>query len=943
MGTVRGKVFDGETGESLYGVTVVLDSTTTGASTDLDGAFSFQAAPGTYKLKISFISYRTVYLENIVVKADEVTVISDVKINEKTTEIGEFTVVAEEVRDTEGALDIIKMKSSTMVDGITSAKIKLIGDGTAAEAAKRITGVSLEGGKYIYVRGLGDRYTKTTLNGVEIPGLDPDRNSLQMDIFPTNLISNIIVSKNFTADLPPDFAGGVINIETVTFPDDKMFDVSFGMSYNPQMHFNNNFLSYEGGSTDFLALDDGTRALPAGANSANIPTPVSGASSDEVYNFVKSFNSELGAQQQMSFTDYSLSISYGDQIDIKERAGKRIGYVMSASYKSEYKFYDEVLYGEYQKQIASDEFGMRYANLQTGSIGEQQTLIGLLGGLAYKSNATKIKLTGMHLRNSEKRAAQSMIDNNGEAVGQSGYIASSDNLEFNQRSLTNVLLSGEHYFDKSKWEINWKLSPTLSISEDPDIRKTAFTYTLLDTFFSAGAGGNPTRIWRSLDEINLVAKVDFKKEYKSKSDKEGVLKFGASQVYKARNYEILFYDVQFFGGQDWSSSDPNKVLDDENLFTQGGNNIYFQSGNKNPNSNAYSSNVNNSALYVSNEYKVTKKLKTVLGLRVENYVQRHTGRDQLFAAGDIENGTNLDNSIVLESIDLFPSANLIYEVKDKQNLRFSYGRTIARPSFKELSFAQILDPISNRIFNGSLFKYDDWDGNLQETRIDNVDFRWEIFPQVGEMYSVSAFYKFFDKPIELVRIPEQQTSTEYQPRNVGDGMLLGLELEFKKNLSFLSKRLQNFNLNGNLILVKSQITMTDAEFNSRTGYVKDGETLVNKRAMAGQSPYVVNMGITYSNEEAAIQSGFFYNVKGPTLSIVGAGLFPDIYVDPFHSLNFTFNKRFGKEKRTKLDFKVSNILGDRVFSYYSSFQAENQPFIDYTIGRTFSLGLSHKF
>ena len=853
-----------------------------------------------------------------------------------------FTVVGEQVRNTEGALDIIKMNDVKMLDGITSDKIKLTGDGTAGEAAKRITGVSVDGGKYIYVRGLGDRYTKTTLNGVSIPGLDPDRNSLQMDIFPSNLISNIIVSKNFTADLSPDFAGGAINIETTAFPDKKVFDVSFGMSYNPQMHFNNEFLSYEGGNTDFLGFDNGTRSLPTNANSNNIPTPISGASKEEVYDFVTSFDKELGAKQQTSLTDYSMALTFGNQFDLKNQKSKRISYIMSASYKSEYKFYDNVTYGEYQKSLESSDTELKYATVQNGQIGERQFLIGLLGGIAYKTNEDQLKFTAMHLQNAEKRAAQFNIDNNGEAVGQSGYIASSDNLEFNQRGLTNFLLEGEHIREKSNWEINWKLSPTFSSSEDPDIRKTAFTNAPLDTFFSAGAGGNPTRIWRNLNEMNLAAKVDLTKKY-SFREKEGKLKFGFSEIYKSRDYEILFFDVQFFGGQNWTNSDPNKVLDQENLYTQGGNNIYFQSGNKNPNPNSYESSVNNIGLYVSNEYMLSKKLNTIVGLRAENYVQRHTGRDQLYASGDEFNGTNLEDEKVLESFDLFPSVNLIYKVKEKQNLRFSYGRTIARPSFKELSFAQILDPISNRIFNGSLFKYADWDGNLQETRIDNLDVRWELYKKVGQMISVSGFYKFFDKPIELVRIPEQQTSTEYQPRNVGDGMVLGLEFEFKTNIEMISSEKNIFSLSGNLILVNSQITMTDAEYNSRNGYIKKGESITNKRQMAGQSPFVVNCGIMFTNKESEIQSGLFYNVKGPTLYIVGAGLFPDIYTDPFHSLNFSINKKIGKDKRTKIDFKVSNLLGDNNYNYYSSFEAENQPYSEFNIGRTVSVGVSHKF
>lgn len=942
QGTISGTVFDGETGETIINATVQVLGTSKGAVTDFDGNFSFKLKSDTYDLKISFISYETILVKKVFVANNETTILEEIKIDQKSEEMAVFTVVGEQVRNTEGALDIIKMNDVKMLDGITSDKIKLTGDGTAGEAAKRITGVSVDGGKYIYVRGLGDRYTKTTLNGVSIPGLDPDRNSLQMDIFPSNLISNIIVSKNFTADLSPDFAGGAINIETTAFPDKKVFDVSFGMSYNPQMHFNNEFLSYEGGNTDFLGFDNGTRSLPTNANSNNIPTPISGASKEEVYDFVTSFDKELGAKQQTSLTDYSLALTFGNQFDLKNQKSKRISYIMSASYKSEYKFYDNVTYGEYQKSLESSDTELKYATVQNGQIGERQFLIGLLGGIAYKTNEDQLKFTAMHLQNAEKRAAQFNIDNNGEAIGQSGYIASSDNLEFNQRGLTNFLLEGEHIREKSNWEINWKLSPTFSSSEDPDIRKTAFTNAPLDTFFSAGAGGNPTRIWRNLNEMNLAAKVDLTKKY-SFREKEGKLKFGFSEIYKSRDYEILFFDVQFFGGQNWTNSNPNKVLDQENLYTQGGNNIYFQSGNKNPNPNSYESSVNNIGLYVSNEYMLSKKLNTIVGLRAENYVQRHTGRDQLYASGDEFNGTNLEDEKVLESFDLFPSVNLIYKVKEKQNLRFSYGRTIARPSFKELSFAQILDPISNRIFNGSLFKYADWDGNLQETRIDNLDVRWELYKKVGQMISVSGFYKFFDKPIELVRIPEQQTSTEYQPRNVGDGMVLGLEFEFKTNIEMISSEKNIFSLSGNLILVNSQITMTDAEYNSRNGYIKKGESITNKRQMAGQSPFVVNCGIMFTNKESEIQSGLFYNVKGPTLYIVGAGLFPDIYTDPFHSLNFSINKKIGKDKRTKIDFKVSNLLGDNNYNYYSSFEAENQPYSEFNIGRTVSVGVSHKF
>jgi hypothetical protein len=784
---------------------------------------------------------------------------------------------------------------------------------------------------------------------VDIPGLDPDRNSLQMDIFPTNLIDNMIVSKNFTADLPADFTGGLLNIETKDFPEEKLFNVSAGIGFNPEMHFNSNYLTYEGGKTDWLGFDDGTRALPSNATSDNIPTPTSGASSEQVNKFVKSFSPTLAAERQTSLLDYNVSVSSGNQFDLrKKKEGEsmsnspKLGYIFSASYKTSFRYYDDVSYGEYQRFIDPTVYEMRYATIQDGELGERNNLMGLLGGLAYKTATSKIKLNLMHLQNGESRAGKFRIDNDGAAVGQSGYIASADNLEFNQRALSNVLLNGVHLFNSNKWEIDWRASGTLSSTSDPDIRKTAFTETATDTSFIAGAGGNPARIWRNLSEINAVAKIDLTRNYKFKSI-DAKLKFGASHVYKIRDYEILFFDIQFFGSQNWPVPDPATVLNDENIYPGTQNNIYYQSGNPNPNPNAYSSNINNTGLYVSNELNLGPRLKTILGLRAENYVQRHTGRDQRFANGDSLEGRNLDNVKVLDALDFFPSANFIFAATEKQNIRLSYTKTIARPSFKELSFAQILDPVTNRIFNGSLFTYGDWDGQLQETRIDNLDLRWELFLEGGQLFSVSGFYKHFDKPIELVRIPEQQTSTEFQPRNVGNGTLFGIELEIRKNLEFITKSLESFNFNANVTLVQSQIDMTDLEYNSRKTYEKVGQTIERTRAMAGQAPYVINAGFSYNNTNKNFDAGLFYNVKGATLAVVGAGLFPDVYSEPFHSLNFSFNLRTGKEKTSTLSVRIDNMLSDRLEAFYQSYEAQKQIFSSLNPGRTFSVGYSHSF
>ena len=939
QGVIRGTVTDASNGEPLYGVNVVIEGTTIGAVTDFDGKFDIKTVPGTYTIQASFVTYRTVSISEVILKAGEVYVIDNIALEEDVAQLGEVVVTAKALRSTTEALLMIKRKSPSVMDGISAASFKKIGDSDAAAAVKRVTGVSVEGGKYVYVRGLGDRYTKTMLNGVDIPGLDPDKNSLQIDIFPTNLIDNMMVSKTAVGEMPADFTGGIVNIETKDFPEEKVLNVSIGVGFNPSMHLNNDYIAYEGSNTDFLGFDNGARALPNLARNNDLPSPVNSNYTDQqVFDFNNSFNPTLGATRQTSFMDYSLGISGANQFTLEN--GNKLGYIFSGTYKSSTKFYDDIIFGEYQNPIPAEAYELVYATKQNGVIGEKNVLLGGLAGIAYKTDHSKYRLTTMHLQNGESRSAQMHIENSDSAPGQSGYNAFSNNLEYGQRALTNILLNGNHFTPNNKWEVDWKLSPTFSNIVDPDIRKTAFTISSQgDSIFSAGAGGRPSRIWRYLNEVNLVSKVDITKKYEVFGE-ESKLKFGLSHVYKQRDYEILSYDLQAFGRTpDWTGN-PNEVLNDENIYDKGA--LYYASGNVKPNPNQYNSNVNNLGMYITSDFTFFSGFKATLGLRGEQYVQRHTGRDVAYVR-DPEAGNNLVNEKVLDAFDLFPSANLIYSITETQNLRGSYSKTIARPSFKELSFAQILDPITNRIFNGSLFQYSDWDGKLTETRIDNIDLRWELFMGRSQLLSASVFYKFFDSPIEMVRIPEAQTSNEFQTRNVGDGRVFGAELEFIKSLDFISPVLSKLSLNGNFTYVKSQIDMTSTELDSRKNFEKVGQNINGQRDMAGQAPYIVNAGLSYQDPERQFDAGVFYNVKGSTLVVVGGGLFPDVYSQPFHSLNFNLNKSFGKDGNSALGLNVSNLLNDVYEEFYEGFNATPQYFSRRGPGMNVSLQYSLSF
>lgn len=944
-GTIRGTVIENETGETVIGANVAVLNPLTGTSTDLDGQFSISIAPGTYTVQFTYISFQKTIVESVEVKAGEVANIGNIRMNSSALALDVVVVSATATRKSEAALNTMRKKSATMMDGISAQKMALTGDGTAIEAAQRVTGVSIEGGKYIYVRGLGDRYSKVTLNGMDIPGLDPDKNSLQMDIFPTNLIDNIIVSKNFTPDLPADFAGGLVNIETKSFPDEKIMSASIGISYNPSMHFNSDYLSYDGGRTDWLGFDDGTRDLPSQARQENLPNPFS-EPDEEVIAFNDKFNKQLGANRTTSLLDYSASFTIGDQIELNKRKentkrNPRLGYIFSLSYKNDYRYYDEVVYSEYQREIDKDENELVYSDKQEGEVSTRNNLVGLLGGLAYKTKLSKIRFTAMRLQNGESKSGQFDLDQNSSAVGRSGFIGASNNLEYTERSLTNFLLNGTHVLKAEGWEVDWRVSPTFSTANDPDLRRTAFTYSDVDTSFQVGNAGVPTRTWRELSEFNNISKLNFKKEHKL-FDEDATLKFGLSHSYKSRDYEILNYRIQFIGRQNWPGADPNDVLLPANSFPNTPN-AHHVSANTTPNPNEYQANSQNIGVFISEEFNISSSLKSIIGVRMENFVQNHTGRDQNFASGN-PGGNNLENEEVLNETNFFPSINFIYSLAEEQNLRFSFTQTIARPSFKELSFAQIIDPVTGRTFNGSLNPVDPvWDGNLVSSNINNIDLRWEKFMERGQIYSVSLFYKSFENPIELVRLPINNTGFEYQPRNVGNASLYGVELEATKSMDFISSKLDKFSLSGNLTLVQSSVEMTESEYNARLENARNGEKIEDTREMAGQAPYVVNFGVTYTNLEKGINSGLFYNVKGQTLLIVGTGFVPDIYQVPFHSLNWGFSKKIGKEMNTSIDIKVENILGDKREEIFESYQAEDQFFTSFNPGTAFSVGVSHKF
>ena len=382
----------------LIGAVLTAEGTAYGTVSDFEGKFDLSLPEGNYDIICRYISFENYRISDLNIASGK-AMHFNIEMSPETQELEEVVVTAAKVRNTEAAVMTIRRKSPKLLDALSAQSFSRSGDGAAAEAIKRIPGVSVEGGKYVYVRGLGDRYTQVIMNDLQIPGLDPDRNTVPMDIFPTNIIDNLTVYKSYSPDLTAEFTGGIVNINTVDFPDHKTFAVKAGTKVNTETSFNKDYISYKGGKLDFLGMDDGTRELPF-TESTTLPDPVMADS--RLTELTKSFNSELGVQKMTAYPGANLSISYGDQHTTDHL---KIGYILGASYKNTRQLYENVAFGEYLKNVDRDVNSLVVDRLSEGTLSQAGAFWSALGSLTFKWANNKVGLNLFTMQDGQSRSA----------------------------------------------------------------------------------------------------------------------------------------------------------------------------------------------------------------------------------------------------------------------------------------------------------------------------------------------------------------------------------------------------------------------------------------------------------------------------------------------------------------------------------------------------------
>ncbi|MCK4406761.1 MAG: TonB-dependent receptor [Bacteroidales bacterium] len=913
---IRGKIIDNETGETLIGVTVKVVGTNTGTISDFDGNYSLSLNPGVYSIRVSYISYQSQTRTDIEVKEGDVT-IANFNLDEEITQLNEVVVTAKAVRYTEASLQLMQKKSASMLDGISAKQITRLGDNDAASALKRVTGVSVQDDKYVFVRGLGDRYTKITLNGADIPALDPEKNTVQMDIFPSNIIENIIVRKTFTPDMPGESTGGHIDITTKDFPEKFTMQFSASFGFNPQANLNKDFLTYEGGNTDWLGMDDGTRDIPCIAKEYldsygyinYVPKP---PFTDEVLHEISSsFNKTMTPETKRSFLDQSYKFSAGNQINFLK---KTLGYNAAISYSSAYKYYDNGVYGIYEEGVQPDPFKI----FDKVIYGAQNVNISGLLNLNLKLNSNN-KIGVRYLRNQSGKKL---------AISRSGFFYYEDSpdedrvLAFLERIFDNYQLHGKHVFPKlNKMVSKWLFSYTYMTQNEPDLR--FFEFLLLnDSTMRIKTNDAPARFYREMNEENYNANLNFELPL-TILEAQSKIKFGGAYTYKDRNLDETKFEVQssvsFF-----STTDIYTFLTDNIISTTNPFGYYYVADHEQDLNNSYKAHQEVIAGYAMIDLPISGKLRAIAGLRLETSDIEVTNK-----VVDINDSKYKHGKV--KEIDLLPSVNFIYSLTEDMNVRLAGTRTIARPTFREIG-TNYYDYKTGIFITGNPL--------LKRSIITNADIRWEWFIKPGEKISFGGFYKFFKDPIEQkLSITTQNYEIKYI--NTKDAYLYGIEIEFRKKLDFINV-LKNFTFGGNFTAIKSVVKLTEREYND---VLSGDSTRSNKRPMFGQAPYIINAFLNYANKKNGFESNIGFNINGEKLLIITKGATPYIFERPFPSLSFNISKGFGSNRNFIVEIGINNILDAeyKAVHHFKKPVKEDKTYLSYSYGRTFKLRLKYKF
>lgn len=856
-GVVWGVVRDVE-GELIEAPVQVIGHKKAEGGTDEEGRYRLELAPGTYSLRFSYELHKSVRMDGVVVRAGKVLRL-DASLLTDEEAVDVIEVVEEADKSTMEGTNLARQRATAVGDSVGRAEISRTPAANAAQAAQRVPGASIVGNRYVYVRGLGERYTNALLNGAPLPSPEPDRAAIPLDVFPSLIIDNLSIVKTFTPDSPADFAGGSVRIQTRELPTKPLLQASIGLGYDTGSTFRGR-LAQRGSSTDWLGYDDGTRDLPPELQGRSILE----LSPQEVASATQGINSYMSALRNTSPPNYGLSFVAGD--GWKLPGDQRMGALVTFNYGRSYLRQPDAIVKSLEPSRGID-YHIDHGN--------DKVAWGSLAQVSYWPSAYhRLTLLGIHTQLADSNA-QILQGFNANVGGQIVDVG----LRYVSRSLNFGQLRGEHDFPKlSNARLEWNAALSNAGRDEPDTRHAIFTSSQGSEYFLSGAPESGSHLHAEQGETALGGGLDWTQPLTQRS--EGTrLKLGGSASLKSRDFAQQRFHLgqvgTFFScGNTFYRECPDTIYTPQNIDAG-----VLELGEDTRPEDAYEARLNVYAGYGMVDLEASKDLRVVGGVRLEKTLQK------LDPYSQFEDGVSPDGGRI-DVLDWLPSVSLAYSATKKTKLRAAVARTLARPQLRELA------PYSY----GQFFDATPFAGNpdLVLTHIMNYDLRFEFYPTLKEVLAFSFFYKTFRDPIENV-VNASGSSGIIKPQNTEGATLAGIELEGRKSLDFLSPALSDLSLISNLTLAHSRIE------------IGPGSIVTNKsRPMTNQAPYVLNLSLDYDNERLGLGLRLLYNLVGKRVVEVGASGLPDTYQQPTHTLDFTAQKTFGKH--VQLKFTAMNLL-----------------------------------
>ncbi len=890
-GTVSGVVYDAINGRPIANVQIAVDGMADSkVTTDPDGRYLITLSPGKYKLTFTGANHIASSINDVEVKADQTVDASTVLQQQGATTTVEVNEKVGAIESNAESILTERKLAAIVSDSISKDDIKNSTASDAAGALEKVTGISIVDNGFVFVRGLGERYSATMLNNAIIPTTEPERRVVPLDLFPASLIDNIKVLKTYSADLPGEFSGGLVQMNTVEFPAKKVLQVSVNYGFNTQTT-NKPFNTFTGGTADFFGFGKGSRALPS-----IIPTDnrlfVGRFTDQQFQDFGRAFKTDYepyqtsGARPQQSYSVVGGN-TYG-----------KFGIIGALTFANTPSRTPQI-----QRFLVNSGGGRpaifsQYDNFNVDN--ESARLAGVLN-IAYKlSNSSKLLLRNTLTRDADKEVRQFTGLNGGIGVE-----VEDTRFRYVQRSLYSTSLEGDHAFQNLRNSIfHWQFTFSNSLRDEPDLRQTIRgrepgtnnPYTYLNL------GDSGFRFFNNLNDKIYEPQADWGIPF-FKGNISGLVKFGFRGTVRRRDFDsrrFRFVPVRL-STIDFTASN-NQILGAANIRPDG-----FVLREVTRATDSYQASMDVYGGYGLIDLNLSARLRVVAGVRFEDANINVTTLDAL-----IPNASPVVAN--LQNRDALPGVNVIYALSRRQNIRGGYSRTVNRPDFRELSPFEFTNIVGGYSTVGN--------PDLQRALIDNFDVRWEMFPGGNQVIAASYFYKRFTNPIEQTYRP---TASELRQSfiNVAGANNQGLELELRKNLR------KDFSIQTNFTFVNSDVVIPVDRFPQLTS---------RNRPLVGQSRFIYNAIAEWNKPKLRSSARVYLNSVSRRITDVGTFRLPDIYQERNTFLDFVYQYDIRENGKWTMRFSAENLSNNEYRYSQADFLVRA-----FRIGRTYTIGTSYSF